>query len=670
MFREISIGAVIRAGLPGAAPLAAALLLCAAGTAPAQERSRVTVDLVTLDAEISPVAQTLTAKAALRLTPLDDGVTSASFDLNNALNVSRVVDEKGTEVPAARDQQSSSIRLSFEPGLAKGRPVTVTFYYDGKLTGQEESPVYGVKFAAIHPDFAYLMYPARWFPVAGYSTGRFASDFRITVPDGYKVVASGLDSPPQSANGKTMVEFKFDHPTFPGSIAVVKGDPVKVPSEGSTTSIYFRGPEDEMAQAYGEETGKQMSWFTGTFGLPLSANLTLIETEDSAPNGYAAPGLVFLSPRGIGAKVNARVLANQISRQWWEEEVSGVTRNHLWLTNGLAAYSELLWVEHEDGKAALETALHDVMLEALTIDDVPIIQSARLDDYSPELWALTGSKGAAVCNMLRTVVGDAKFQQGLQIYAKNNLWKAVTTDDFRKAMESAAGQDLGWFFAQWVESSVAPEFKLDYTIFRVGTKGYRVMGKVQQDMDTFRMPVTMKIETETTPEQQTVEVEGTSSEFSVDTSGKPKNVIIDPDDHVLHYSPDIRVGVAIRRGEQYAQIGEYTEALKEYNKALDTNRLSSLAHYRKAEIYFIQATWQSAANEFHEVLNGDLDPKWTEVWAHINLGKIYDISGQRDRAVSEYNQAVRLKDDTQGAQEEAQKYIKNPYSKQQTAEKQ
>ena len=70
------------------------------------------------------------------------------------------------------------------------------------------------------------------------------------------------------------------------------------------------------------------------------------------------------------------------------------------------------------------------------------------------------------------------------------------------------------------------------------------------------------------------------------------------------------------------------------------------------------------------MLNGDLDPKWTEVWAHINLGKIYDISGQRDRAVSEYNQAVRLKDDTQGAQEEAQKYIKNPYSKQQTAEKQ
>jgi tetratricopeptide (TPR) repeat protein len=662
MYRELSIRA--------AAPLAAGLLLFAvAPGAPAQDRrSRIDVDLVTIDAEISPSAQTLSAKAALRLMPLDDNVSSGSFDLNNALNVSRVVDDKGNQIPASRNQADSTVRLSFEPPLPKGQPFNVTFYYDGKLTGQEESPVYGVKFAAIHPDFAYLMYPARWFPVAGYSTDRFAADLRIAVPAGYNVLGSGFDTR-QSADGKTTVEFKFEHPSFPGSIAVVKGDPVKVQSEGATTSLYFRGPEAEMAQSYGDEIGKQMSWFTGTFGLPLSANLTVIETEEGAPNGYAAPGLIFLAPRGIGNHLNARLLANQISRQWWEEEVSAATRNHLWLTNGLAAYSELLWIEHEESTAAMEAALRDVMLEALTIDDVPVVQSAREEDYSPELWALTGSKGAAVLNMLRTVIGDDKFFLGLKTYAKDDLWKAVTTADFQKAMESAAGQKLEYFFTQWIESSQAPEFKLEYTIFRVGTKGYRVMGKINQDMDTFNMPVTLKIDTDTKPEQKTVQVEGTSSEFSVDTFGKPKNVIIDPDNHVLRYSPDIRVGVAIRRGEQFAELNEYTEALKEYNKALDTNRLSSLAHYRKAEVYFLQATWQSAANEFHEVLNGDLDPKWTEVWAHINLGKIYDISGQRERAVSEYNQAVRTKDDTQGAQAEATKYIKNPYEKQQRAER-
>ncbi len=61
-----------------------------------------------------------------------------------------------------------------------------------------------------------------------------------------------------------------------------------------------------------------------------------------------------------------------------------------------------------------------------------------------------------------------------------------------------------------------------------------------------------------------------------------------------------------------------------------------------------RTTIQSAANEFREALNGDLEPKWTEVWAHINLGKIFDITGQRERAVNEYKLAIRTKDNTQG----------------------
>ena len=651
-----------------AAFLAAGLLLLAGSVrASAQERrNRIRVVAYAIDAEVSPNTQSLSAKATVQFVPLDDNSTAATFELNNALNVSRVVDAAGKQIPASRNQQDFTVRLNFEAPLAKGRPVSVTFYYDGRLSGQEDSPVYGIKFAAIHPDFAFLMYPARWFPVSGYTTDRFAANVRVTVPMGYTVVASGLDT--RTASGdKTAYEFKFERPSFPGSFAVVKGNPVKVQSEGVTTSLYFRGAEAGMAQHYGEETGKEMSYFTGMFGLPPYANLTVIETEDGAPNGYAAPGLLFLNPHGIGHEPNGRLLANEISRQWFEELVSPASRNHLWLTNGLAAYSELLWTEHAAGAGAMESQMHDVMVEALTIDNVPIIQAARLEDYSPELWALTGSKGAAVMNMLRYVMGDDKFFRALKQYAQNFSWKSALTDDFRKIASDVSGQDLGYFFIQWIESSGAPEFKLDYTIYRT-QKGFRVMGKIAQDLDTFRMPVVLKIETEGNPEEKKVDVVGTSSEFSVDTFGKPKNVVIDPSEQVLRYSIDVRVAVAIRRGEQFAELNEFGEALKEYQKALETNRTSSLAHYRIAEVFFLQNNYQSAANEFREVLNGDLIPKWTEVWAHIHLGMIFDITGQRERAVNEYNLAVRTKDNTQNAQEEAGKYLKTPYERQKRAE--
>ena len=641
--------------------------LGATATASAQERrSRIDVEHYVINAEINENTQTLAARTAVRFVPLEDNVTSATFELNNALNVARVTDDGGRQVPASRSQQDFSVRLNFDQPLAKGKPVNVTFDYDGRLTGNEDSPVYGIKFAAIHNDYAYLMYPGRWFPISGYTTDRYSAEMNITVAAGNKVVASGLETS-RSTGDKMVFSFKFDQNSFPGSIAVVRGDPTKVNSSGVLTSVYFRDGEQSMANAYGQETGKIMAYFTAMFGLPPYANLALVETENGAPNGFSSPGVIFLSPHAIGRDVGIKLMSNQISRQWWHALISPATRNHLWLSNGLAAYSELIYAEHNTGPGALETQFRDVAVEALTVDNVPVIQASRLEDYSPELWALTGAKGAAVLNMLRFIVGDAKFFEVLKQYVKEYAWKPVTTEDFRKAAEAVSQQNLGYFFIEWIESSGAPEFKLEYTIFRT-QKGFRVMGKVSQDLDTFRMPVELKIETEGNPEEKRVEVVGTSSEFSVDTFGKPKTVTIDPNSRLLRYSNVMRVAVAIRRGEQFAEISEFGDALKEYQKALETTKNSSLAHYRIGEVFFLQNNYQSAANEFREALNGDLEPKWTEVWGHINLGKIFDITGQRERAVNEYQLAQRTRDNTQGAQDEVARYLKQPYERKKTSD--
>jgi predicted negative regulator of RcsB-dependent stress response len=658
MFRNFRTFAAARA-----AALAGAIVLLVgvSGAQQAERRNRIDVQDYTVKADISPNTQTITAQATVNFVPVDDGVTGAVFELNNALNVSRVTDGQGKPVQAQRNQSDFTVRLTFDKPLPKGQPSTVTFYYDGRLTGDEESPVSGVKFAAIHPDYAYLLYPSRWFPVNGYTTDRFGADMQISVPMGYAVLGSGIDSR-QTQGDKNMYQFKFARHSFPGSIAVVKQQPSSIQSEGVRSAVYFRGDEAGMAQTYGDETGKTMSYFSSLYGLPPSTTLTLVETEAGAPAGYTAPGMIFLAPGTIGNRANSKAIANAVGRQWWEELVSPTTRNHLWLENGMATYSELLWTEHTAGEGAMETQLKSEMVGALTEDTVPVIQAARLEDYSPELWALSGSKGASVIQMLRYVVGDEKFFAALKSFVTQNTWKSVNTEDFRKAFEAAYGQDLGYFFIQWIESSGAPEFHLEYTVFRT-QKGFRVMGKIAQDLDTFRMPVQLKIETEGNPEQQQVEVMGTSSEFSIDTFGKPKKIVIDPNNKVLRYDSDIRVAVAIRRGEQFFQLADFTAALREYQKALETNRMSSLANFRIAEVYFNQGTFQEAANKFRAVLDGDLSPKWTEVWARINLGKIYDVSGQRDRAVDQYNQAIRTKDDTAGAQEEAAKYLKTPYQR-------
>ncbi len=622
-------------------------------------RNRVNVEHYNIEADVNPRTQALTANVQVQFVPLDD-LTSASFELNNALNVSRVVDGAGRQIPASRSTEDFTVRLTFPDPLPKGKPATLTFSYDGRLTGAEDSPVFGIKFAAIQNDFAYLMYPARWFPINDYTTDRYTADMRVTVPSPFTVLASG-DEKIDRAGDKTTYSFHYAKPSFPGSIAVVQGQPVKVSSEGVTSTLYFRTKQN-MANAYGDEAGKILAYLTSVYGLAPQANLTFVETENGTPNGYSAPGLIFLSPKAIGDQVGVRLLANQLSRQWWGTFISPVNRNHMWLQNGNARYAEMLYLEHVNGPSALEQEVHDTYVEALTVDNPPLIQAARLEDYSPEYWAETASKGAAVLNMLRSVIGDKAFFQTLKAFPDQHAWGSYTTEDFRKLAEQASGENLQYFFVQWIESTGAPEFKLEYTIFRT-QKGFRVMGKVSQDLDTFHMPVNIKIETEGNPEEKRVDVVGTSSEFSIDTFGKPKSVTIDPDGKVLRFSPGMRAAVAIRRGEQFAEVGELGEALKEYQKALEVSRNSSLAHYRIADLFFLQNNFQSAANEFRDALNGDLDPKWIEVWAHINLGKIFDVTGQRDRAVNEYQHAIRTRDDTQGAQAEAAKYLKQPYER-------
>lgn len=623
-------------------------------------RPRIDVQSYTIDARINPETQTLTATAAMKFTPLDD-VTAVVVELNNALNISRITDGAGALLQSTRNQTDHSVRVTLASPAPKGQPATLTFTYDGRLTGAEESPIYGITFAAIQPDFSFLLYPARWFPVSGYSANRFTSAISVTVPDGYSVLGSGLDSSrPAATAGNTTFTFQFARPSFPGDIAVVKGSATRNSTNGITSSVWFRGAETGMANAYGAATAEMVTYFTDQFGLPPYANLTVVEMVDGAPNGYAAPGMIFISPRAIGKEINTNVLANQVARQWWEILVSPVNRNHLWLENGMAYYAEALWAEHEKGAAAMEQRMKDTAVTALTVDNVPLIQTARLEDYSPEFWALSADKGATVVQMLRSTLGDEKFFAAVKEFLKQKAWSAATTEDFRKVCEAAMGEDLRYFFIQWVESNGAPEFKLEYTIFRT-SKGFRVQGRISQDLDTFRMPVDLRIETEGNPEERRIEVMGTSSEFSIDTFGKPKKVTIDPAGKVLRLSPDMRVLVAIRKGEQFAEISEFADALREYQRALDTHKNSSMAHYRVAEIFFLQHNYQSAANEFREALNGDLEPKWVEVWAHIYLGKIFDITGQRERAVNEYTQAQRTRDNTQGAQDEAAKYLREPF---------
>jgi aminopeptidase N len=378
-----------------------------------------------------------------------------------------------------------------------------------------------------------------------------------------------------------------------------------------------------------------------------------------------APEIAAMAGRAITEKINYRLLANTIAHQWWGVSVSPASKDDWWISDGFARYSEARYVESAAGELGLEEMVKDMSVGALAYDSVPLSSADKLDYFSPEFQSLVTDKGAMILHMLRWVLGENKYLKVMREFASRYAGKSASTDEFRKLVEQVYGEKLTWFFSQWMDSTSAPEFKTKYTVYRLGNnKGFRIVGAIQQDLDLFRMPVKLRIDTDGKTEEKRIEVVGTDSPFSVETFGRPRRISVDPENHVLTNSKDIKLRSSILRGQGLTQQGDLAGALTEFNKALEANKNSSLAHYRIAEVFFLQKNYQSSANAYRESLNGDGEPRWTEVWSHLQLGKIFDVTGQRERAVNEYRQAIQSNDNTQGALDEARRYLQKPFERQ------
>jgi aminopeptidase N len=320
-------------------------------------------------------------------------------------------------------------------------------------------------------------------------------------------------------------------------------------------------------------------------------------------------------------------------------------------------------VQQAAGDTAFEDLMAEVEVGALTHEEVvPIAQSVHLHEFTPEYQSIVFQKGAMVFHMLRWIVGDEAFFKTLQAMSQQYAWKSISTDEFQKLAENASKQELTYFFAQWVSSTGVPQFKRTWAVYRTA-KGYQVMGKITQDLDLFRMPVEVRVITEgTKPVNDRVNMVGTTADFTVNTRTRPLRVLVDPASRILKYDDKIKVRVEMSRADQLSQEQAYLEAVKQYQSVLELNKNSSLAHYRIGEIFFKLRNYTASMEEFRRALDGDMDPKWVEVWSHLKLGEIFDVTGQRDRALNEYQRALQTNDNTQGALDEANRYVKKPYT--------
>jgi aminopeptidase N len=613
------------------------------------ERPRLDVESYTIDMTLSPTEHMLKATAEVKFRQLER-TSFITFDIDNRLRVGKVTLD-GMEARSRQYDLDSTLEVSTANGQLTDVS-TLVVEYEGFLdppTGGKRAAI----LSSISENGAYLLYDSKWYPTNGLYKDKATVSLTVHAPVDWMVLS---DLP--STGGK----FSSTVPSYWGLVAAGKYLSNAVKTERGEVTLYTLKAKTEAADPIVQSAAKTLDFYTNNFGPLVQPKFQIIEAADANWPSRWGVGALLMSNGQFRPDFDQPALAMALAHQWFPLKfaVADAARD-AWLADGFSTFASLLYAEKDLSPAAYQDQVDKALVKALASENaVSVLDAGKLERESPDYRALVQYKGAYVLRMLEWVIGDEKFHTFLTRYVERFQNTPASTDAVKKLASEVVGDDLDYFFEQWLVDTGIPEMTSTASIYRV-KDGYKIEGEIKQDLDLFRMPVEVEVETDGEPEYQRVDVARQSSELNLQTQRKPKRINIDPRKKILRLSPDIKIAVSINRGEEFMNEGRFNDAMDQFQDAIDQSPRNSLASFRMGEAMFELGNVTPAASNFRNALDGDLKPKWIEVWSHVNLGKIYDSRGDHERAISEYQKAISTGDDSYGAQGDAQKYIAQPF---------
>lgn len=240
--------------------------------------------------------------------------------------------------------------------------------------------------------------------------------------------------------------------------------------------------------------------------------------------------------------VSESLTAHELAHQWWGDMITCATWHDIWLNEGFATFSEALWLERKAG-GTLAAYLAGMVARKPTstsgtvyVNDISTVNSIF---NSTNVYR----KGSWVVHMLRGMLGDTTFFQGLANYRAAFAGSSATTADLRNVLEQTSGRDLGVFFDQWVMNGGSPAYNYAWRARNVGGVDYVYLevDQTQTSRPVFVMPVPMRVTTASGATTQSVQNDERNDQMVIRlTSGPATAVALDPDQWILRGTPTTR----------------------------------------------------------------------------------------------------------------------------------
>ncbi|MFH2054749.1 MAG: M1 family aminopeptidase [bacterium] len=466
-----------------------------------------------------------------------------SVDLNlvDQMSVSGVTVEGQ---PATFSHINNLLSITLPASYSEGQRFGMIVYYSGQpsyagSSGMEFAPIDGYPVCWTHCS----PYAARhWWPCKDYPVDKADSvDLWFEYPDAYTCVSNGVQlTDVDLGDGYRRTHYSHRYPitTYLVAVACAQYDEHLQTWDYDTVSMpvysYALPSAPDEFTAFQEVTPDVLTRLSDRWGLyPFSR-----EKMGSASYGWGGAMEHQTCAFYNTTFFDDWVIAHETGHQWFGDMLSACNFHHVWLKEGFASYGEAIYFESRDG----QQAYFDHMQTQKFIGDGTVYVEDLLNDdiFDPNL---TYDKASWVVHMLRGVVGDADFFEAVATYRAAHEYGCAVTEDLADAVSSVAGEDMTWFFNEWIYGAGNPEYQYQWLCEPSQSKaGYTLhlfVEQVQTYGTYFRMPIQMVFATTGGPVDTTLWCQGAEQYHLLELQDSVTAIQFDPHEWVLRTAEEV-----------------------------------------------------------------------------------------------------------------------------------
>jgi len=630
--------------------------------------------------------KTFWGENTITLSPFKDGFKTCVLDAET-FTVNSVVNENF--LPLKFEQEDHKLIVHLSKSYNYEDTITFTVSYvsenvqgDPKKFGMSENYAIGLSFVDESPAnprlIQALSFPvgARfWFPCYDHPNDKATQETIITVKSQYKALSNGkLISVTEDVKNKTKTfhwSQELPHPTY---LSVLVAGPYEVikDSLGSLPINYWVYKKDvKDAKRSFHKTPKIIEFFNKEFGFEYPWAKYDQITIPGIGGGAECTSATLLGQGTIHDEKAEQdfpshwLVAHEAAHQWWGDLVTLRDWGHTWINESFATYSDYLFAKYdmgeEEGEVYLLNKKNQYLHEAHTRYMRPIVFH-RWNYPNENFDSHTYPKGAVVLHMMRWILGEKPFLKTLSHFLKKHAFKPADTNDFLTAVKEATGQNLDWFFDQWLYKPGHPLFEVSYS-WDKSTKKLKL--KIVQTQDTsklvpiFKTPIVIGIITQDENKSEKIWLEDKEEVFEFECIQKPLLVRFDKGNYLLkewtfNKSLDELI-YQVNHDDVTGRMWAATELIKYDNPTV----IESLSETAKNDQFW--AVRRSAVETLGKIHNKEYITLLKEICeernSKVRISALKALGGYQDTDLIEFFKDRFEKDDSYLAQAEALKAL-------------